>query len=57
MEERTNQWLGPLAAFKVLYTQNIRTPGQHFKFDVDLLSYFPDAKLQHSSQMKLKKCV
>ena len=28
--------------------------GQHFKFDMDLLSYFPDAKLQRCSQMKLK---
>ncbi len=29
--------------------------GQHHKFDVDLLSYFLDAKLKHCSQMKLKQ--
>ncbi len=27
---------------------------QHHKFDVDLLSYFLDAKLKHCSEMKLK---
>ncbi len=30
-----------------------RMLGQHYKADVDLLSYFLDAKLKHCSQMKL----
>ncbi len=36
----------------------MRLLGQHHKFVVDLLSYFLDAKMKHSSQMKLKtKCL
>ncbi len=39
-------------------TQYITMLGQHRKLDVDLLSYFLDAKLKHSSKMKLKtKCL
>ncbi len=36
----------------------MRMLGQHHKFDMDLLSYFLDAKIKHCSQMQLKtKCL
>ncbi len=40
--------------------QNIRMLGQHFKFDMDLLSYFPDAKMQpalQSHEIESKVCL
>ncbi len=44
-------------ASTALCSQYIRKSSQHYRFNVDLLSYFADAKLKHCSQMKLKLSV
>ncbi len=56
--EKENDVLGPLSALKAFLMQDIRMLDQHHKFDVNMLSYFLDAKLkQNCSQLKLKtKC-